>query len=167
MTFTLEHLGPDHDLDAFDSGNRDLDTWLQQHARTAIGHGTRTYVAVDDDRRVVGYIAIAPHTIDREALSRSSSRGAPRQIPAVLLAKLALDRSLHGQGLGAELLVVALETIVDAARRVGGRFVVVDAIDDAAVAFYQRHDFTATPSDPRRLVCKLSTVAKALRLAWP
>ena len=49
----------------------------------------------------------------------------------------------------------------------GGKVVVVDAIDDGAVAFYERHDFVATPSDPHRLVRKLSTIAKALELPWP
>lgn len=166
MTFLLEPLGAVHALDDFDSGNEAIDRWLAQHSRTATRQGTRTYVLVDGGR-VVGYFAIAPHTIDREQLARSVGRGAPRQIPAVLLAKLALDRALQGQGLGAELLVIALETIVEAARRVGGKFVVVDAIDDAAVAFYEHHDFVAMPLRPRRLVRKLSTIAKALDLAWP
>jgi predicted N-acetyltransferase YhbS len=166
VTFTLEPLGPDHELGSFECGNEELDRWLVEHARNATGQGTRTYVVTDADR-VVGYFAIAPHTIDREVLSKSQGRGAPRQIPAVLLGKLALDRSVQGEGLGSELLVVALETIVEAARQVGGKVVVVDAIDDAATAFYQRHDFVATPSDPHRLVRKLSTVAKALELPWP
>ena len=165
MTFTLEPLSPDHELGSFDCGNEELDRWLVEHARNATGQGTRSYVVVDAGR-VVGYFAIAPHTIDREVLSKAQGRGAPRQIPAVLLAKLALDRSVQGQGLGSELLVVALETIVDAARRVGGKVVVVDAIDDQAAAFYERHDFVATPNDPHRLVRKLSTIARALELPW-
>jgi predicted N-acetyltransferase YhbS len=166
VTFALEPLGPHHELDTFACGNEELDRWLAVHARSATGQGTRTYV-VTDGGRVVGYFAIAPHTIDREVLSKSQGRGAPRQIPAVLLAKLALDRSVQGQGLGSELLVGALETIVEAARLVGGKVVVVDAIDSAAAVFYERHDFVATPSDPHRLVCKLSTIAKALELSWP
>jgi GNAT superfamily N-acetyltransferase len=166
VTFTLETLGPDHELGSFDCGNEELDRWLVEHARNATGQGTRTYVVIDADS-VVGYFAIAPHTIDREVLSKAQGRGAPRQIPAVLLAKLALDRSVQGQGLGSELLVVALEAIVEAARRVGGKVVVVDAIGDEAAAFSERHDFVATPSDPRRFVRKLSTIAKALELPWP
>jgi GNAT superfamily N-acetyltransferase len=51
----------------------------------------------------------------------------PQRIPALLLAKLALDQRLQGQGLGAELLAHALTTIVTAARSAGGRIVVVDA----------------------------------------
>ncbi len=85
----------------------------------------------------------------------------------MLLAKLALERRLQGHGLGSELLVVALRTIVEAARRVGGRFVVVDAIDAAAVRFYEHHDFVAVPNNRSRLIRKLSTVARALDMPWP
>jgi len=167
VSYVAEPLGDHHHLDDFDCGNEALNDWLRRHARNASGQGTRTYVVIDVDREVVGYFAVAPHTIDREALPRSVGRGAPNQIPAVLLAKLALDRRLHGQGLGSELLVVALGTIVHAARRVGGRFVVVDAIEDSAAAFYSYHEFIAVPSDPHRFVRKLSTVAKALGQPWP
>lgn len=76
-----------------------------------------------------------------------------------------IDRC-RGQGLGRELLIVALETIVEAVRRVGGKVAVVDAIDAEAAAFYERHDFVVTRSDPNRLVKKPSTIAKALELPW-
>ncbi len=88
-------------------------------------------------------------------------------MPAILLAKLALDQSVQGQGLGSDLLVFAIRTIVEAARRAGGRLVIVDAIDDAARCFYEHHDFVLLPGDDRRLVLKLSTAAKALGLDWP
>jgi predicted N-acetyltransferase YhbS len=65
----------------------------------------------------------------------------PQRIPAILLAKLALHERLQGQGLGAELLVHALMTIVAAARSAGGRIVVVDALDESAASFYRAHDF--------------------------
>lgn len=167
MTFRAEPLGDHNDLTSLDSGNRELDEWLRLHARTAAGQGTRTYVVVDEANLVVGYFAVAPHMIERSDLSTAQGRGAPRQIPAVLLAKLALDRRVQGQGLGSELLVVALRTITDAARRVGGRFVVVDAIDESAVGFYEHHEFTAVPGHPGRLIRKLSTIARALDEPWP
>ena len=167
MSYLAEPLGDHHDLAGFDCGNDGLNAWLRLYARTATGQGTRTYAVVDEDGVVVGYFAVAPHTIDRERLSKSQGRGAPRQIPAVLLAKLALDRRLHGQRLGSDLLIVALTTIVDAARRVGGKMVVVDAIDEEAVNFYLHHEFAAIPGNPHRLVRKLSTIARALELPWP
>jgi predicted N-acetyltransferase YhbS len=164
----VEALGEHHHLAAFDCGNGDLTEWLQRHARNAVGQGTRTYVLVEEGcAEVLGYFAVAPHLIEREELPRRVGRGAPRQVPAILLAKLALDTRLHGQDLGSELLLRALSTVVDAARAAGGKVVVVDAVDDEAAAFYERHDFLPVPANPRRLVMKLSSVAKALGVQWP
>lgn len=168
MSGRLEALAPRHDLSNFHCGNRSLDRWLSEHARHATGQGTRTYVLVDQDTdEVGGYIAIAPHLLARDELPAAIRHGTPARIPAILLAKLALDERLHGQGLGQELLVHALTTIVHAARAAGGRVVVVDAIDDRAAHFYLAHDFTPVPDNPHRLVMKLSTAAKALGLPWP
>jgi GNAT superfamily N-acetyltransferase len=167
LTLRVEPLNEHHHLDGFRCGNPDLDEWLCVHARTATGQGTRTYVLLDDDDRVVGYFAIAPHTIDRDDLSRKVGRGAPRHIPAILLAKLALTDDLHGERLGSELLIVALDTTVEAARRAGGKLVVVDAIDDTAAGFYIHHEFETVPGNAHRLVRKLSTIACALGHPWP
>lgn len=168
MTYRIEPLHQDHNFDSFDCGNEGLSEWLKKHAFNAVGQDTRTYVLVDDrSGLVVGYFAIAPHMVAREDVPARVGRGAPRQIPAILLAKLALDRGAQGQGLGAELLVRALGMIVEAARVAGGKLVVVDAIDKAAVAFYEHHNFESFSKGGARLVMKLSTVAKALGLPWP
>ncbi len=166
MTYRIEPLAG-HDLGAFECGNDALGEWLRRHARTATGQGVRTYVLVDEDGAVVGYFAVAPHLLDRAEAPSKLARGASRQIPAILLTKFAIVTSLQGQGLGSELLLGALGVIIDAARRAGGRVVVVDAIDDQARAFYLHHDFQPIPGHDRRLVMKLSTAAKALLIAWP
>ncbi|MFA5785436.1 MAG: GNAT family N-acetyltransferase [Actinomycetota bacterium] len=168
MTYRVEALDDDHDLQPFDCGNDPLNEWLKRHARHATGQGTRTYVLVDERTGgVVGYFAIAPHLVEREEMPSRIGRGAPRRIPGILLAKLALDRDAQGCGLGGDLLVRALEMIVEGARVAGGKLVVVDAVDEAATRFYEHHDFDAVPGNPSRLVRKLSTVATALRLPWP
>lgn len=84
------------------------------------------------------------------------------QFPAYLLARLALDGSLCGQGLGGQLLRDALEVIVAAANHAAGRLIVVDAIDDAAAAFYRHYGFQPVTGDPRRLVMKVATARNAL-----
>ncbi|MBU6330610.1 MAG: GNAT family N-acetyltransferase [Acidobacteria bacterium] len=160
-----------HDVTSFDCGNESLDRWLRTAAANSAGHGTRVFLLVDHDHpaavRVLGYFAVAPHYVVRTEVGRRIARGAPERIPAILLAKLALDRTVQRQGLGTELLLSALSLMVDAARRAGGRLILVDAIDDDAVGFYRHHDFEALPSDPRRLVIRISTVASALDLPWP
>lgn len=167
MTFCVVALDDRHDLAKFRSGNLDLDRWLRDHARTATAQGTRTYVLLDDHDVVAGYFALAPHVLARGDAPKQLGRGSPRQIPCILLAKLALAEHLHGQGLGAELLVRALRTTIDAARIAGGKLIVVDAIDNDAIAFYRHHDFEPLPSRPDRLVMKLSTAARALGIPWP
>jgi GNAT superfamily N-acetyltransferase len=161
----VEPLG-DHDASDFSCGIDELDDWLIHHARAATGQGTRTYVLVADTA-VVGYFAITPHFVQRDEAPRRIARGAPRQIPAILLAKLALDQGHQGSGLGSKLLVAALAVIIDAARRVGGRLVVVDAVNDQAKRFYEHHNFETLPDNDRRLVMKLSTAARALGVDWP
>ncbi len=168
MTFRIEPLGDHHQLDSFDCGNPELDQWLQLHARHATAQGTRTYVLIDDaGEQIAGYFALAPHLIERQEVPTRVGRGAPQRIPTILLAKLALDRSHQGQGLGAELLVRALQTTLAAARTAGGKVAVVDAIDGGAARFYEHHHFVPLSGNPHRLVQKLSTIAKALRQPWP
>jgi GNAT superfamily N-acetyltransferase len=79
----------------------------------------------------------------------------------VLLARLALDRSLHGHGLGGALLAEALARVESATQTVAARFVVADAIDEPAVAFYEHHGFRRLP-EALRLVQGLRDIAAAL-----
>lgn len=168
MSYRVEPFTAGHDLHAFDCGHDALNGWLRQHAELATGQGTRTYLLFEEATgAVVGYFALAPHLLERDDAPPGVRRGAPQRIPAILLAKLALDTSLQGQGLGAELMIHALTTIVAAARTAGGRLVVVDAVDENAANFYRAHDFRPLPTDPRRLIMKLSTAAHALGLTWP
>jgi GNAT superfamily N-acetyltransferase len=113
------------------------------------------------DEAVLAYYSLTAHLLQRAELPRSLGRGGPRQLPAVLLARLALDRSLHGQGLGGALLAEALERVLAATQTVAARFVVVDAIDERAAGFYEHHGFRRIP-DTLRLLQKLSDIAAAL-----
>ena len=161
--YRSEHLGGHHDLSGFDSGNNTLDGWLRRTARHAEAANTgRTFVGAEPGSLVVvGSFTLAAHLLRRADVPKSVGHGAPDAIPAVLLARMALHRSLQGRGLGGQLLLDALERAVDASARAAARLVVVDAIDDQAAAFYQRYGFRACPA-PRRLVRKTSEVAAAL-----
>jgi len=122
----------------------------------------RTFVWRAEEGRVVAYFTLAAHLVAREHMPPKVGRGSPQAIPAVLLARLALDRSLTGQGLGGELLWDALSRAVAASQQVAARLVVVDAIDDAAVGFYQHFGFVPVPGNPRRLVQKMTDIEAAL-----
>lgn len=168
MRARIERLSEEHRLEAFDCGNSELNAWLHGHAAGAARQGTRTYVLLDHETDdVVGYFALAPFLLERDELPARIGRGAPRRIPAILLAKLAIAASHQSEGLGGELLSRALERMLTAARIAGGKVAVVDAIDDDVVGFHLKYDFVPSPSDPRRLVAKLSSIARTLGQPWP
>lgn len=161
MDFVSEALGERHQTGHFDSSKPELDTWLQHHALTTEARRTGRTFVWSHDGQVVAYYTIAAHLLVREDLPRTLGRGNPAQIPAVLLARLALDKTLHGQGLGGALLADALQRIVVATRTVAARFVVVDAIDQGAHGFYVRHGFREIPGS-MRLIQKTSDIAEAV-----
>jgi predicted N-acetyltransferase YhbS len=161
--FVSEALSEEHDLTSFESGRPALDDWLRRSARHAQRMRTaRTFVWHTGDRVVVAYFSLAAHLVVRVEMPRRIGHGSPDTIPAVLLARLALDRTLHGKGLGGELLWDALSRAVAASRRAAARVVVVDAIDAPAARFYQHHGFVPVPGNPHRLVQKISDVAAAI-----
>lgn len=161
--FVSEALRKTHDLTSFESGQPALDDWLRRSAAHAERMRTaRTFVWHAGDRRVVAYFSLAAHLVVRAEMPRRIGHGSPDTIPAVLLARLALDRTLHGQGLGGELLWDALSRAVAASRLAAARVIVVDAIDTQAAGFYQHHGFVPVPGNTHRLVQKISDVAAAL-----
>jgi GNAT superfamily N-acetyltransferase len=166
--FFCERIRPDHDLAKFASGHGDLDAWLRKHAVHSDATGTaRTYVWLDEEGDVSAYYSLTPHLVRRAELSVKQGRGSPDAIPAILLARLALDRALQGTGLGSVLVADALGIAVEAIRKAGGRLIVVDAIDERAAGFYAHHGFTPVPENPHRLVLKARTAARSLGLEWP
>lgn len=163
MRFVVEQLSEAHHPGEFSSGQTALDRWLIEQALGAAARRTaRTFVWCTGDRVVVGYFSLTAHLLQREELPRLLGRSGPRQIPAVLLARLALEQSLQGHGLGGALLAEALERVLAATETVAARFVVVDAIDEHAASFYEHHGVRPVPRT-LRLVQKVSDIAAAIR----
>jgi len=166
VAFRTEPLDPArHQLDSLNSGEPELDTWLREHAAGAEARRVaRTFVwCRANEDVVVGYFSLAGHRLIRDDLPRSIGRGSPAEVPAVLLARLAIDASLQGQGLGGAILVDALRRVVAATDLVAARFVVVDALHENAATFYEHHGFRRIP-DTLRLVQKISSVVGAIGL---
>jgi len=158
-------LSTDHDFDGFDCGNEILNKWLKEQGHRAQQADTaRTHVWTEEGSNVVrAYYSIAPTQVMRQEVTGKQA-GGYSVIPAYLIAKLALDQQLRGQGLGSELLFDAVDLIVRASKVAAGRLIVVDAIDDAAASFYRHHDFVPVKGNPNRLVMTIATAQKALGL---
>lgn len=162
--FSSESLTERHDVDDFDSGIEALDGWLIRSAMHAqMMRTARSFVWHREDNVVVAYFALAAHLVYRRDLPSKVGRGSPNEIPSILLARFALDRTLQGKGLGAELLWDAMERVVTATNSIGARVLVVDAIDERASSFYQRFGFTPVRDQPSRLYQKINDIAAALQ----
>ena len=91
-----------------------------------------------------------------EELPQDLAKKLPRKIPGIRLGRLAVKRSVQGQGLGELLLVDAIERARRVLEHVGVHALFVDAKDEQAAAFYRKYSFRPLPSDPLRLVLPLA-----------
>lgn len=157
-----EHLNPEHDLAAFDSGVLALDDWLKRRAFANEQAGaSRTYV-VCAGGRVVGYYALATGGVAPAAATGRVRRNMPDPVPVMVLGRLAVDRAYQNQGLGTSLLRDAILRTLQAAELAGIRAVLVHAISDEAKRFYERHGFVESPIDPMTLMITVADANKAL-----
>jgi GNAT superfamily N-acetyltransferase len=159
-----ELLTSGHIVANFDCGKPALNTFLWHHALQNQGGGSsRTYV-IARNREVVGYYSLAPGSVDQESAPDRVRKGQSRHpIPVILLARLALDQSVHGQGLGKHLLLDAFRRAVAGAEVIGGRALIVHAKDADAKAFYERFDMEPSPTNPSDLFLLIKDLRKALQ----
>ena len=132
------------DRSTFSCGKPELDDWLKRQAgQQERANNTRTFLAVEG-LKVIGYYATTTYRLgldEAAAMYGAGRRAYP--IPALLLARLAVDAGSQGGGVGSELLLHALRQIAAASRHVGfGVVVVVHTIDKDAVTFYTQRGFT-------------------------
>ena len=159
----LERLGPHHALGEFESGQADLDTWLEQHALVAQEmDSARTFVLVKAGQ-LIGYFSLTMGSVRRVEPPAKLVRGLPSYpVGMVLLARLAVDGRARGQGWGGQLLAEALRKAVVAGEAVAARLVVVDAIDERAAQFYLHHGFIAAPEHPWRLYRRMKDIRASM-----
>jgi GNAT superfamily N-acetyltransferase len=124
---------------------------------------TQTYV-IHVGNRVIGYYSLCPGSIERESVIPRILKGIAGHaaIPIILLARLAVDASEHGKGLGPALLKDAFQRAINAAVAIAGRAIVVHAIDDNAARFYEHFNFSPSPNDDRTLMILMKDVRAML-----
>lgn len=162
-----EPLGKLHRLDDFQCGEAALDEWLKRHARAAhASDSARVYVTTREDGEiVVGYYALAAAQVAPEDATARALKGQPRArpVPAILLARLAVDQKHQGAGLGRSLLQDVLLRSVEAADAIGARILLVHAKHEAARAWYMQYDFEESPTDPLHLLMLMKDVRAFLQ----
>jgi ribosomal protein S18 acetylase RimI-like enzyme len=149
-----EPLQRGHDRSDFSCGEPELDRWLRDYALAAHASDSARVFISTDGQRVVGYYALAAAQVTPEDAGERALKGQPRDraVPAVLLARLAVDRAHHGQGLGRSLLQNAMLRANEATEELGIRLMLVHAKNERASGWYKRFGFEESPSDPLHLI---------------
>lgn len=151
-----------HEVADFDSGVESLDTWLKRRAMAnQVSGASRTFV-VCEQNRVVGYYALASSAIASSAVSGRFRRNMPDPIPVVVLGRLAVARSQHGQGLGRALFNDAARRVIHAAEAIGIRGLLVHAISEEAKRFYIKLGLDESPLEPMMLMVSLADLKAAM-----
>lgn len=156
-------LDPAHDTAGFDCGVASLNHWLERRAAANQASGaSRTFVACED-RKVVAYYALASSAIAPAAAPGRFRRNMPDPVPVVVLGRLAVATSHHGQGLGRALFQDAALRVIHAADAIGIRGMVVHALSEEAKVFYQRLGLDESPLDPMTLMATIIDLREAVK----
>lgn len=161
-----EPLNAAHDVSRFSCGKPALDHWLQTRALSNQEKGFTVVMVVHDAGRVVGYYGLAPTAVVPTVLPRSIKTGQPpNPVPCLLLGQLATDVEWAGHGIGTGLLRHALIRCVQGARLIGGRALMVNAIDPEAAEFWRRRGFLPSKDDPLMLFRSIADIAASVTAA--
>jgi ribosomal protein S18 acetylase RimI-like enzyme len=164
--FTIEPLGK-QDRDGFDSGSAELDGYLARQAgqdqRRNVG---ACFLAIEMDTRIVaGFYTLSACHIHLKDLDEAARKKLPRYpvVPAVRLGRLAIDRHFQGRGLGSALIANAAMRAMRS--EIAAAFLVVEAKDETAAAFYRHHGFAPDPIEALRLYASLAALKASFAMA--
>ena len=105
-----EPLTDSHLLVEFDCGNEALNDWLKKHALKNQDSGASRTFVISEGKRVVGFYALASGSVERISAPAAIARNMPEAVPVMVLGRLAVERAIQGQGLGAALVERCLVT---------------------------------------------------------
>ncbi len=159
---SIEALDIRHDRKIFSCGSVALDRYLiRQASQDTRKHVAATFVLVaTDSPSVLGYYSLSATSIELRELPEGLIKKLPKYplMPAILIARLAVDKTRHAKGYGQLLLIDALKRCLNT-QDIGWVAVIVDAKDEHAVTFYEHHHFIRFSPNAPRLFLPRSTIA--------
>ncbi len=161
--FRLEPLKKSHKREQFSCGIEALDSYLKHQASQDMRRNANAVfvlVPAESPETIAGYFTLCAYALSPGTVPDVARKHIPRYplVSATLIGRLAVSKDYQGQRLGSVLLAKALQKAFDNMSVVGSSMVVVDAIDENAVRFYQAHGFIKL-SDSMRLILPMHTIA--------
>lgn len=162
--FRIEPLAKGHDRGHFDCGSDPLNQYFARQVGQDVRRRVAVcFVAVDTATDcVAGFYTLAAGSVVLSDLPDSIARKLPRypSIPIVRIGRLAVDASYQGHRLGAALLFDAVKRSIDP--DIAAFALVVDAKDESAIRFYEKHGFEKLTSKSDSLFLPLGDALKKL-----
>lgn len=162
----VEPLRASHHRAGFHSGVAELDRYFHQQAgQDAKRKVAAPFVLVDRNGSILGYYTLSAYGIGVGELPEAVAKKLPRYplLPATLLGRLAIGSSHRGQHLGRFLLMDALNRSLKNASEIASVAIVVEALDEAARAFYLHHEFRPLRDQPDKLFVAMATIEKLFK----
>jgi GNAT superfamily N-acetyltransferase len=162
--FCIELLAAHHDKVAFRCDNEQLERYLRSTATQDRKRNIAIpYVIYDKDRqKIIGYYTLSMSGINLEELPEEMIKKLPKYqiIGVTLIGRLAVNRDYKGFGWGKLLIMDAFQRSLNISKATGCFAMIVDAIDDDAVRFYQRFDFKTFPDSTDRLFRTMQSISQ-------
>ncbi len=164
MSLKLSILEKSHNRKGFDCGKELLNNYIRQQASQDVKKKLSVcFVLIDESNDVKGYYTLSNSSIPQVDIPKEFSRRLPNSysnIPVTLLGRLAVDKSVFGQGQGEYLLMDALKESYSVSKKVIGSIaVIVDPIDAEAISFYKNYDFILLPNSGKMFL-SMNTISK-------
>jgi len=156
----VEKLAAHHDTREFKCGKNSLDLFIRKYALVnQRADSSQTYV-VHSANVVMGYYSLVFGSIRKEDAPASIQESTPSHypVPVMLFARFAVDSRMQHRGIGTALLKDAFLRTIEASAIGGLGAILVDAIDDKIMAFYENYGFSSCPIGERRLMVSIKDV---------
>ena len=160
---SVKDIGSKAKLKEFDCGNVHLNEFLVRYAakNDELGIG-RTFVSADENGTVLGYFTLATAQVSYQEIPEDFRCRLPRYpIPALRLARLAVDKRFQGEGLGKKLLSLVFMKAVQVADITGLYLIIVDA-KESSKSFYKKYGFLKLFDGDLSYFMPIDTVRRAM-----
>ena len=158
-----EPIQKSHRTEDFDCTDEDLNRYLKQFAVSNHASVAAATFVVVQENRVLAYYSLAATSIAYEDAPARAKAGLPKHpVPAVILARLAVDQTLQGQKLGSMLIKHAMRRTLEVSEEIGVRMLVIDAKNERVAALYERIGFARFEHAPLKLYMLRKDLAKQL-----
>ena len=155
-----------HRRDNLDCGVESLNKYIKKIASQDLKRKAATVFVLRDSsaKNVMGYYTLSSFSVELTEIEPIVAKKLPRYplLPATMLGRLAVDKRYKGKGFGQLMLIDAMKKSYQASQQIASVALLVEAINEQAVRFYQKFGFISFQSSSDRLYLSMKTIEKII-----